>query len=189
MSAAVAIFLFACVVMMLTVLIQRPQGGGLSGRVRVGRRRAGQTAFGTKTGDALTIATIVMFVVFLGLAVGLNYATRPENIATGQPVAQSADNGQGDGTTDAEGHEYRRSAHGPAGRDARRPRAPAGDDKRRVARDRRPHRRRPRGRSSRPAPVIRCRHRRHDHARRGHGRVIHSPVRRDRPAARLGAAA
>lgn len=126
-SLLVAIFLFACVVMMLTVLIQRPQGGGLSGAFGSGGG-AGQTAFGTKTGDALTIATIVMFVVFLGLAVGLNYATRPENIATGQPVAQSADNGQGDGTTDAEGtttvdQPTDQPAETPAA-----PEAPAGDD-------------------------------------------------------------
>ncbi|GJM19015.1 MAG: hypothetical protein DHS20C14_12280 [Phycisphaeraceae bacterium] len=82
-SVMVAIFLFACVVLILTVLIQRPQGGGLSGAFGAGGGGAGATAFGTKTGDALTIATIAMFVLFLGLAIGLNFATRPENITSG----------------------------------------------------------------------------------------------------------
>jgi len=98
-SLMIAVFLFACVVMMLTVLIQRPQGGGLSGAFGSGGG-AGQTAFGTKTGDALTIATIIMFIVFLGLAIGLNFATRPENIAGARQVAQSTDNGQPADTTE-----------------------------------------------------------------------------------------
>ncbi len=85
-SVLVAVFLFACVVLILTVLIQRPQGGGLSGAFGAGGG-AGQTAFGTKTGDALTIATVGLFVVFLGLAIGLNFATRPTSITPATPTA------------------------------------------------------------------------------------------------------
>lgn len=75
-------FLIVCVILMLVVLIQRPQGGGLSGAFGAGGSSggAGQTAFGTKTGDALTFATIGMFILYLAFAVGLNFATRPENI-------------------------------------------------------------------------------------------------------------
>lgn len=69
-------FLLVCVVLILIVLIQRPQGGGLSGAFGSGAG-SGQTAFGAKTGDALTIATIGIFVVFLLAAIGLNFAARP----------------------------------------------------------------------------------------------------------------
>ncbi len=69
----VVLFLIVCVLMILTVLIQRPMGGGLAGAFGSGAG-SGQTAFGTKTGDALTIATITMFVIYLGFAIGLNFA-------------------------------------------------------------------------------------------------------------------
>ncbi|MEO0511522.1 MAG: preprotein translocase subunit SecG [Planctomycetota bacterium] len=76
-----AFFIAVCVVMILTVLIQRPQGGGLSGAFGSGAG-SGQTAFGARTGDALTIATISMFVVFVITAVGLNFAARPSAVNT-----------------------------------------------------------------------------------------------------------
>ncbi len=79
-------FVVVCVVLILTVLIQRPQGGGLSGAFGAGGG-SGQTAFGTKTGDALTIATISMFVIFVLFAIGLNFAARPESIDSGRPQA------------------------------------------------------------------------------------------------------
>lgn len=79
-------FVVVCVVLILTVLIQRPQGGGLSGAFGAGGG-SGQTAFGTKTGDALTIATIAMFVIFVLFAIGLNFAARPESIDSGRPQA------------------------------------------------------------------------------------------------------
>lgn len=75
-GALVILFVFVCVLLILTVLIQRPSGGGLSGAFGSGAG-SGQTAFGAKTGDALTIATIIMFVLFLVFAVVLNYAARP----------------------------------------------------------------------------------------------------------------
>jgi len=74
----VGFFLIICIVMILLVLIQRPQGGGLSGAFGSGGGGgAGQTAFGTKTGDVLTWATIGIFVCFVGFAIVLNFATRP----------------------------------------------------------------------------------------------------------------
>jgi preprotein translocase subunit SecG len=82
----IAVFLFVCILMMLVVLIQRPAGGGLSGAFGSGAG-SGQTAFGAKTGDALTIATITVFVIYLLFAVGLNFAARPPGVmATGEPA-------------------------------------------------------------------------------------------------------
>ena len=72
----VAGFLLMCVLLVLTVLIQRPQGGGLAGAFG-GAAGSGQTAFGAKTGDALTVATITMFAIYILLAIGLNYALAP----------------------------------------------------------------------------------------------------------------
>ncbi|MBN8644360.1 MAG: preprotein translocase subunit SecG, partial [Planctomycetes bacterium] len=58
----VVLFLFISVCMVLIVLIQRPQGGGLSGAFGGGGAEgAGQTAFGAKTGDVLTTVTIGIF--------------------------------------------------------------------------------------------------------------------------------
>ncbi len=73
----VLVFVVVSVLMILTVLIQRPAGGGLSGAFGSGAG-SGQTAFGTKTGDALTIATITMFVMFLLFAIILNFMARPK---------------------------------------------------------------------------------------------------------------
>lgn len=81
----IVLFLFVCLLLILTVLIQRPAGGGLSGAFGSGAG-SGQTAFGTRTGDALTIATIIMFVLFLGFAIGLNYAAKPPKVAPGASV-------------------------------------------------------------------------------------------------------
>ncbi len=79
-AAMVVVFLAISVFMILTVLIQRPQGGGLVGAFGSGGG-SGQTAFGAKTGDALTILTIAIFVVYILVAVLLNYMVRPPEAA------------------------------------------------------------------------------------------------------------
>ncbi len=96
------LFLAICIVMVLTVLIQKPQGGGLASAFG-GGASAGQTAFGTKTGDALTVFTITVFVLYLIGAVILNYAARPQLappsdpalIAPGEPSTPPVDTGRG----------------------------------------------------------------------------------------------
>ena len=70
-------FLFVCIILILTVLIQRPSGGGLSGAFG-SASGSGQTAFGAKTGDALTIFTIIMFVVFVLGGIGMKFVTAPQ---------------------------------------------------------------------------------------------------------------
>lgn len=102
---ATAGFLLASVLLILVVLIQRPQGGGLSGAFGAGAG-SGQTAFGAKTGDALTWATVAMFVIWLLIAVTLVFWSRPQAAAplgtnAGLPGAElplgAAAEGEGEG--------------------------------------------------------------------------------------------
>jgi preprotein translocase subunit SecG len=80
-------FIVISLMMILTVLIQRPTGGGLSGAFGSSSEGAGQTAFGARTGDALTVATVTMFIVFLGFAIGLNFAVTPPTAAEAAEAA------------------------------------------------------------------------------------------------------
>lgn len=89
----VVLFVVISLLMMLIVLVQKPQGGGLS-EAFGSSSGGGATAFGAKTGDALTIATVGIFVLFIGFAVGLNYIVRPAELspvpaASAAPPAQS----------------------------------------------------------------------------------------------------
>lgn len=86
----VTLFVVICVLLILIVLIQRPQGGGLAGAFGMGAGSS-QTAFGAKTGDALTFATIGIFVFYIIAAVGLNFALAPGNAAPPTPEAVSTD--------------------------------------------------------------------------------------------------
>lgn len=70
-------FVVICILMMLIILAQKPKGGGLSGAFGGAGGGSTQTAFGAKTGDVMTWATIVLFVLFLAVAMGLTWATRP----------------------------------------------------------------------------------------------------------------
>lgn len=83
-------FLFVCIVMVLTVLIQKPQGGGLAGAFGSGAG-SGQTAFGTKTGDALTVFTIIVFALYVILAITLNIVTNKQiHAAPATPEAETS---------------------------------------------------------------------------------------------------
>jgi protein translocase SecG subunit len=94
------VFIIASVFLILTVLIQKPQGGGLAGAFGSGAG-SGQTAFGAKTGDALTIATIIMFVFYLATAVGLTYVVKYNRGAAPTPTVSAPP--EPAGTTPAEG--------------------------------------------------------------------------------------
>lgn len=89
-GASIVGFLFVCLIMVLAILIQKPQGGGLSGAFGSGAG-SGQTAFGAKTGDALTIATIGIFVVYIGGAIAMNFVMRPATAADVLPAAASTE--------------------------------------------------------------------------------------------------
>ncbi|MGH7242451.1 MAG: preprotein translocase subunit SecG [Phycisphaerales bacterium] len=84
------VFIAISTLMVLAILIQRPQGGGLSAAFGGGSAGSGQTAFGTKTGDALTWFTISVFAAFLIFGILLNYATTPVAISV-QPAAATTD--------------------------------------------------------------------------------------------------
>ncbi len=86
-SLLTVFFLLVCLAMILIILIQRPQGGGLSGAFGAGGG-SGQTAFGAKTGDVLTIVTIAIFILYLATAIGLNFAVRPPEAT--KPTAPKA---------------------------------------------------------------------------------------------------
>lgn len=85
------LFIAVCVVMVLTVLIQKPQGGGLASAFG-GGVSSGQTAFGTKTGDALTVFTIAVFVLYLLLAMVLNFAAAPQALSAPTAASRTTEN-------------------------------------------------------------------------------------------------
>ncbi|MEM1212515.1 MAG: preprotein translocase subunit SecG [Planctomycetota bacterium] len=77
--AMAVLFIVVSLFMMLVILIQKPKGGGLGGAFGGGAGAGSQQAvFGAKAGDALTWFTIVSFVLFLMIAMGLTWAINPE---------------------------------------------------------------------------------------------------------------
>jgi preprotein translocase subunit SecG len=82
------VFVIACVVLVLLVLIQRGRGGGLSGAFG---GAGGNTAFGSKTGDVLTWATSVVFVLFVLLSMGLVWSGNAYNAGATQIIPAAAD--------------------------------------------------------------------------------------------------
>jgi preprotein translocase subunit SecG len=71
------IFAFLAVLLMGVILLQRGRGVGLAGAFG---GAGGNTAFGAKTGDALTWITVVAAGVFLVFAVVLNYVFLPQKV-------------------------------------------------------------------------------------------------------------
>ena len=93
-------FIIVAAALVLIVLVQRPQGGGLSGAFG-GAGGGSDTVFGGRTGDALTLATVVAFVLFLGLSIALNLIeVTPTGTGATTPAAntQPADDGSLDTT-------------------------------------------------------------------------------------------
>lgn len=85
-GALIVVFLLVSILMVLVVLVQKPQGVGLSGAFGGNAAASGQTAFGAKTGDALTVMTIGIFVAYLLGAIVLNWAARPSTTPPPSPV-------------------------------------------------------------------------------------------------------
>ena len=85
------LFAFVALFLILVILLQRGRGVGLAGAF--GGAGGVQTAFGAKTGDFLTWATIVIAAILLVFAVILNFVFVPEralqDATPAAPPAQS----------------------------------------------------------------------------------------------------
>lgn len=76
-------FILVGVAMVLIILMQRPHGGGLAAAFGGAGAGGGDSVFGGRVGDALTWATIIAFVLFLGLALGLNVVSPSKSAPRG----------------------------------------------------------------------------------------------------------
>ncbi|MCH8823706.1 MAG: preprotein translocase subunit SecG [Planctomycetes bacterium] len=65
-------FMLVSLAMVLIILVQRPSGGGLAGAFGGAGGSGSDTVFGGRVGDALTWATVIAFVLYLGFAIALN---------------------------------------------------------------------------------------------------------------------
>lgn len=84
------VFIIVSAAMVLIILVQRPQGGGLAGAFGGAGGASTETVFGGRVGDALTWATVIAFVVYLGLAIALNLLD-DVSPSTGRVVATQPD--------------------------------------------------------------------------------------------------
>ena len=66
------LFMLVSLGMVLIILVQRPSGGGLAGAFGGAGGSGSDTVFGGRVGDALTWATVVAFLLYLGFAIALN---------------------------------------------------------------------------------------------------------------------
>ena len=73
-SALAVLFTIVCIVLIIIVLLQKGRGGGLSAAFG---GAGGHSAFGSKTGDVFTWATIVIVGLFLLLAMILTRTYKP----------------------------------------------------------------------------------------------------------------
>lgn len=80
------LFVLTCVLLIGIILLQKGRGGGLSGAF--GGAGGGHSAFGAKTGDVLTWATVALATLFLLLAVAMNFVYRGPKVVPQQPPAQ-----------------------------------------------------------------------------------------------------
>lgn len=84
--------------MVLIILVQRPAGGGLSGAFGGAGAGGSETVFGGRVGDALTWATVVIFAVYLIVAVSLNMMESEAQPTQGEAASITApEDGDGSG--------------------------------------------------------------------------------------------
>ena len=83
------LFIVVSALMVLIILVQRPQGGGLAGAFGGASGGGQDTVFGGRVGDALTVMTVITFAAYLLLALGLNVLDNKPS-ATIAPVNNTA---------------------------------------------------------------------------------------------------
>lgn len=66
------LFIIVSAAMVLIILVQRPQGGGLAGAFGGAGGGGTDSVFGGRVGDALTVITIIGFLMYIGIAIALN---------------------------------------------------------------------------------------------------------------------
>ncbi len=71
-SILTVLFILSSLVLVLVILVQRPQGGGLAQAFGGASGGGSDTAFGGRTGDVLTYITMGSFAFYLAVAIGLN---------------------------------------------------------------------------------------------------------------------
>lgn len=97
------LFIALTVGLILVILVQRPQGGGLSGAFGAGSGST-QSAFGAKTGDVLTLVTVAVFTALIIVACGLglvqrrNWGGTANNVRIAAPPEKLKTELQEDGT-------------------------------------------------------------------------------------------
>jgi len=83
------LFIIVSIALVLVILVQRPQGGGLAGAFGGAAGGGADSLFGGRVGDALTWSTIIGFGLWLLFAVGLNMVdadpSAPEETAITSP--------------------------------------------------------------------------------------------------------
>ncbi len=91
------LFILVSASMVLIILVQRPQGGGLAGAFGGAGGGSTESVFGGRVGDALTVITVAAFIIFLLLAITLNKvdiiaagATGPNNPNAAAPIIDSS---------------------------------------------------------------------------------------------------
>jgi len=73
--ALASLFTAVCIILIVLILLQKGRGGGLSAAFG---GAGGQSAFGSKTGDVFTWATIVVVAIFLVFAMILTGVYKPD---------------------------------------------------------------------------------------------------------------
>lgn len=102
------LFSIVSFVMIIVILVQRPQGGGLAGAFGGAGGGGADSVFGGRVGDALTWATVSAFVVYLILAIvitqvpiGGSGASNNNPVVEASPGAPATTEDAGMGAADA----------------------------------------------------------------------------------------
>ncbi len=86
---ATIVFVVVSAALVLIILVQRPQGGGLAGAFGGAGGAGTDTVFGGRVGDALTWATVIAFSLYLLLAISLT-KLESRSTATGTTAPPAA---------------------------------------------------------------------------------------------------